>query len=33
MTRTTFVQDIPGAVDSDKDAPIGVIRRTGNHLH
>jgi len=30
MTRKTFVQEILAAVDGDKDAPIGIICRTGN---
>jgi len=30
MTRKTFVQEVLNAVDGDKDAPIGIICRTGN---
>jgi rhodanese-related sulfurtransferase len=30
MTRKTFVQEVLAAVDGNKDAPIGIICRTGN---
>jgi rhodanese-related sulfurtransferase len=30
MTRKTFVQEVLDAVGGDKDAPIGIICRTGN---
>lgn len=30
MTRKTFVDEVLAAVDGDKDAPIGIICRTGN---
>jgi rhodanese-related sulfurtransferase len=30
MTTKTFVEEILGAVDGDKDAPIALICRTGN---
>jgi rhodanese-related sulfurtransferase len=30
MTRKSFVQDVLDSVDGNKDAPIGIICRTGN---